>query len=416
MHVADEKPIEAGGSMPVEPGGDEVAATDQAAATESAARAEGDPSAAGSDSPAAEASLPAPDGGAEPDSSVESTDPGSTHDGVPALPNREGKYQRIPLHALRVDTLTEFSIYIRQVDGTFILYRDAQLVFNEEHRQKLLQTAPDGVYIAIDDNKLYVRYLEENLASIIADPNVPPEEESTIVYACASQLLKELLMQPGEREGVNRAVRMVDNAMEHILKGAEYFTYVLEKMSFDYHTYTHSVNVCVFGLALGQRLGFDRDELHVLGQGLLLHDVGKANIDEAILSKPGPLTEAEWEVMRRHPDEGAEILEAAGGVPPLALDVVRQHHEKCTGMGYPRGLDDSTIHVYAKICALVDVFDALTTERPYKQAMNAFPALRIMQSEMPHDFHPNLFREFIRMLGTSTVKHAARKNLHRRAA
>jgi HD-GYP domain-containing protein (c-di-GMP phosphodiesterase class II) len=333
-----------------------------------------------------------------------------------AAPGTDPEYMRIALRALRVDTVTDFNIYLRQAStDAYTLYREAHLVFAEEHRQRLMDSVMDGVYISGSDRTEYVHYLETNLATIIADPEVPAEEESTIVYTCATHIVQDLLERPGQSEDVKRAQRMVDNTIEHLIKGPDRFARAFEQMSFDYRTYTHSVNVCVFGLALGQRLGFGRDELRRLGAGLLLHDIGKSRIDEAILYKRGPLSDEEWQAMRRHPDYGREILEATGELDPIALTIVHQHHEKCTGRGYPQGLHEPDIHLYSKICTLADVFDALTTERPYKQALDAFPALRIMQSDMREDFHPHLFREFIRMLGSTSVRAVAEENLRKAA-
>ncbi len=336
--------------------------------------------------------------------------------GAAAAPEAAREYIRIPLRALRLDTVTDFNIYLRQAStNDYTLYREAHLIFSEEHRQRLLDAVLDGVYITDEDRAEYVQYLETHLATIIADPEVPVEEESTIVYTCATHIVQDLLERPGQSDDIKRAQRMVDNTIEHLLKGPDRFARAFEQMSFDYRTYTHSVNVCVFGLALGQRLGFGRDELRRLGAGLLLHDLGKSRIDEAILYKHGPLSDEEWREMRRHPEHGVEILKANGDVDPLAVTIVHQHHEKCTGRGYPQGLHEPDIHLYSKICTLADVFDALTTERPYKQALDSFPALRIMQSDMREDFHPHLFREFIRMLGSPAVRAVAEENLRKAA-
>lgn len=335
---------------------------------------------------------------------------------APAAPEPDREYMRIPLRALRVDTVTGFNIYLRQAStDAYTLYREAHLAFAEEHRRRLMDAVTDGIYITGDDRTEYVRYLETHLASIIADPEVPVDEESTIVYTCATHIVQDLLERPGQSEDIKRAQRMVDNTIEHLIKGPDRFAHAFEQMSFDYRTYTHSVNVCVFGLALGQRLGFGREELRRLGAGLLLHDVGKSRIDEAILNKRGRLSDTEWQAMRRHPEHGLEILKATGDVDALALTIVHQHHEKCTGHGYPLGLSDPDIHLYSKICTLADVFDALTTERPYKQALDSFPALRIMQSDMREDFQPHLFREFSRMLDSSVVRAVAEENLRKAA-
>ena len=126
-----------------------------------------------------------------------------------------------------------------------------------------------------------------------------------------------------------------------------------------------------------------------------LADIGKSEIPLDVLRKQTPLTAEEWEIIRIHPERGVEILERTGEVDEICRVVVLQHHEKCTGRGYPHGLAADEIHYFAKIAAIADVFDALSTDRPYKNALNTFASLRLMQETMREDFDENIFRELI---------------------
>jgi len=318
----------------------------------------------------------------------------------------------IPLASLRMDTVTGFDLYLRSPqDRQHVLYRSGELPFTEEHRSKLQQSSVTKVYISSTDRAKYMRYLENNLSQILADDKVPSPEKAKILYGSATQLVQDIFARPAAGENIKRAQDLVEHTVSHLMKGGEHLGSLLSIMSFDYQTYTHSVNVCVFGVALGRRIGLSGIELNELGTGLLLHDVGKSAIDPAILLKKGPLTDAEWKVVKTHPDVGVGMLSESGRVSKFALAVVHQHHEKCSGGGYPQGLKEPDIHLYAKIAAVADVFDALTTKRCYKQAVDSFPAIRIMMNEMSDSFNDELLRELILMMNAAEIvgdhQHAA---------
>jgi len=310
-------------------------------------------------------------------------------------------YFAVPLSCLRVDTITSFTIYLRNPpDGNrYVFYRESNLLFSDRHHCKLEENGVTHIYIAAADRKLYLRYLEAHIDEILQDPKLSSAEKNEIHYACATKLAEDLFNDPRSGENVKRARRMVDATVHHILQEAGRLSALIDVMSFDYYTYTHSVNVCVLGVALGHRIGLTPEELEALGVGLLLHDMGKSEIDVAVLNKHGPLSDEEWELMKTHPQLGVDIFKHSPLVGPVALTVILQHHEKCTGCGYPAGLRGTEIHRFAKIAALVDVFDALTTERAYRGALQSFTAIQVMKNEMEVDFDPDLFRQFIQLLG-----------------
>jgi HD-GYP domain-containing protein (c-di-GMP phosphodiesterase class II) len=160
------------------------------------------------------------------------------------------------------------------------------------------------------------------------------------------------------------------------------------------------VNVAVFGIALAHKLGqYDQDAIKTIGSGLIFHDVGKGLIDQKILGKRSPLNKSEWAIIRQHPGIGAELLARSGHVSEEALIIVEGHHEKLDGSGYPRGLRGDSIHQYARIAAIADIFDALTTQRPYRSALPSFDSLEIMRNEMNKCIDQDLFREFVLLLG-----------------
>jgi putative nucleotidyltransferase with HDIG domain len=169
-------------------------------------------------------------------------------------------------------------------------------------------------------------------------------------------------------------------------------------MSFDYSTYTHSINVWALSLALGQQVGIrDPKELKVLGTGALLHDIGKTRIADSILNKMGPLTAAEKNLIRKHPEWGYDIVKDTDLIEPDSYYPIVQHHERENRSGYPRGVAGKEIHFYGKIAAISDVFDAMTTKRVYRSEIDAYPALKIMFAD-EGAFDSDLLEQFARML------------------
>jgi putative nucleotidyltransferase with HDIG domain len=155
----------------------------------------------------------------------------------------------------------------------------------------------------------------------------------------------------------------------------------------DRETEGHSIRVSRLACLLGEAMGLNGHQLKALERGALLHDIGKIGISDTILHKPGKLTDDEWRLMRIHPDIGARIVE---GIPFLqdTLPVIRYHHERWDGSGYPVGLRDKDIPIQARIFAVADVFDALTSKRTYREKSTAEEALQYLREQAGVLFDP----------------------------
>lgn len=146
----------------------------------------------------------------------------------------------------------------------------------------------------------------------------------------------------------------------------------------DDYTFSHSTNVTLYTLAMAIKLGYSDQKLNEIGMGGMLHDIGKTGIPLEILNKKGPLTAEEFELIKKHPEFGFELLRRDHSISLLSAHCAYQHHEKLDGTGYPRGIKGDDIHPYAKIMAVADVFDALTSNRSYRDAMLPHEAMEIL--------------------------------------
>lgn len=170
----------------------------------------------------------------------------------------------------------------------------------------------------------------------------------------------------------------------------------------DDYTYMHSVAVCALMIALARQLGLDDTTTRLAGVAGLLHDIGKIAIPDAILNKPGRLTGEEFEVVKRHPAEGWRLL-ANSAVAPEVLDVVRHHHEKMDGTGYPDALDGSQISLLARMGAVCDVYDAITSNRAYKAGWDPAESISRMAEWADGHFDLPIFRSFVKCVGIYPV-------------
>jgi putative two-component system response regulator len=149
----------------------------------------------------------------------------------------------------------------------------------------------------------------------------------------------------------------------------------------DSYTQGHTQRVADMAVLLGKKMNLTDDEVAALRVGGILHDIGKIGIPRDVLNKPGPLTAEEWDVMKQHPDIGHRICLPLKRTLGLALDMIQHHHEKLDGSGYPEGLQGDEISTVARIMAVVDIYDALVTDRPYRKGMTKKKALSILMQE-----------------------------------
>ncbi len=195
------------------------------------------------------------------------------------------------------------------------------------------------------------------------------------------------------------AQRLVDEISDSVARNASALISLARLKTADDYTYMHSVAVCAMMISLARQLGLDEVQIRSAGLAGLLHDLGKAAMPMQVLNKPGKLTDAEFAIMKSHPAEGYKMLKAVGNVDPIALDVCLHHHEKTDGSGYPKGLKDEQISLYAKMGAVCDVYDAITSNRPYKSGWDPAESLRKMAEWANGHFDQKVFQAFVKSLG-----------------
>ena len=205
-----------------------------------------------------------------------------------------------------------------------------------------------------------------------------------------ARLVKESFqaMEINQRLNIKAVKEVVDSIIDELLANREVLFHLADIRSYDDYTFFHSVNVCILSLMTAITLGYNQLKLKELGIGALLHDIGKIRLSKKLLNKPEELTSEEYQLIRKHPEFGYQILRTYDDVPLLSAHVSLQHHERWDGKGYPRRLAGEQIHEYARIVAVADVYDALLADRPYRPAYSVNQAVTIISRMSNTYFQP----------------------------
>ncbi|MGC3985017.1 MAG: HD-GYP domain-containing protein [Pseudorhodoferax sp.] len=196
---------------------------------------------------------------------------------------------------------------------------------------------------------------------------------------------------------------LVEDVCDSVLRNPGALISLARLKTADSYTYMHSVAVCALMVSLAAQLGLDEVQTRDAGLAGLLHDIGKARVPLSILNKPGKLTDEEFDIVRSHPEHGHAMLLACGDVGEAVLDACLHHHEKMDGRGYPRRLQGEGISRIARMAAICDVYDAVTSDRPYKKAWDPAEAVRRMAEWSGGHFDKSLFQAFVKSVGIYPV-------------
>lgn len=319
------------------------------------------------------------------------------------------KFYSVSVRFLRCGQPLPFDVYLKlDVDQpgkeSYVRLWRQGITLTGNIRDSLARCGVNIIYVHPDYGPDFQRYVEGHLGSVVSDESIELQERAGILYSSVQETVKDVLREPRAHDLIQRSDEIVHTTQEFLRRQPFALRHLMRVTSYDYYTYTHSVNVFVFANALARKLVSDEKKLHDFGMGALLHDIGKSEVDPAIVNAPGRLTGEQFAEMKMHTVYGHDLLSKQEGVGEIGLDVTRHHHEKLDGSGYPDGLKGGEVSLYVRILTICDIFDALTTRRSYKDAMASYYALNLMRDEMAHHIDLNLFTRFVRMLAEQRDK------------
>lgn len=309
------------------------------------------------------------------------------------------KFTPISKDILKQGEQYPFNIYKEIEEKVFLVLLKKDDFFIKSKECFLVDENISTLYIKSEDKKLYLSYIQNHINIILDDPSVNLDTKASFINQIASATMNELFESEVTSENIVQVDSLIDNSVHLILKDNKAMYSMLKVTSYDYYTYTHCIDVAAYAIGFGVYLGLEEQQLITLGKAAMLHDIGKKYIDHNIITKNGSLTYEEFEIVKQHPQLSVTLLKGIGETDDTLLTIIEQHHEKIDGSGYPYGLKSQQIHDLAKIVAICDIFNALTTRRTYKDRMSSFYAFNIMFSEMKNQLCPTYLKKFVKFMG-----------------
>ena len=299
--------------------------------------------------------------------------------------------------------------------------RKSLLIKDEATIEKIIASGIHQVYIDpkrgldVEDAPTHTevdRQLTEEMLRVAAEP--VPERRITAteelgrakkIHAEANQIIQDIMQDArlGQQVRVEKVEPVVGKITESILRNGGALLSLCRVKNKDDYTFLHSVSVCALQVSFCRSLAMDPETIRLAGIGGLLHDIGKVKVPDAILNKPGRLTEDEFKVMKCHVVESKQILEQTDGIAEISIQVAYQHHERHDGSGYPEGLKGEAISQMGKMAAICDVYDAITSNRCYHKGLAPHEALRRIFEWSKFHFDPALVQQFLRTIGIYPV-------------
>lgn len=251
----------------------------------------------------------------------------------------------------------------------------------------------------IDEQILHLA--EKKQASLIAATVTEESRRARKLHGEANRIVKGIItdIRLGKQIEMEKIEPLVENMVDSIFRQQDALIPLARLKNHDEYTFQHSVSVCALMIAFARGLKLSREVIKEIAIGALLHDVGKAKVPDGILNKPAKLTEAEFAKMKSHVVQSIIILQNTPGISQIVIDVAGQHHERFDGTGYPNKLKGGEISLYGQMGAIVDVYDAITSDRVYHKGMPPTEALKKLLEWSKFHFEAGMVQAFIRTLG-----------------
>ncbi len=304
----------------------------------------------------------------------------------------------IGVETLRATGVLPFDLYL-QGEGPSrpVLYREKKLPVGDDDLKKLLQRGVRTLYIPQVESSVYREYLR---ATLLSNNDIPPVERYQVLREATRSVLTDALAKGDHESAVKVTSDLSEGLVQTVCDSQIVLNDLLRVMSHDYSIFTHAVNVATNCLLLARWYGINgRQELLHIGQGALLHDIGLKGVPRQIIDKPDKLSERERRIVQDHPARGFRELCRRTDLTWAQLMIVYSHHERCDGRGYPVGLVRTEIHEYARICAIADVYEALSRDRPYRKASRRGDVLEYLDRQAGRAFDEEMTRCWITAIG-----------------
>lgn len=282
----------------------------------------------------------------------------------------------------------------------YVLYKSHGRDFSREDAERLSSNKVEFLFVSPEDMDVITEHMEKSAERFLQSDKFDGRTKGKIIYQTSINFMGDIFSNPHKAGDLERSQRLVENLLLYISKDPTAITSLESVMSHNFPTFVHSLHVTTLSLLLhAEAFLLSHDEVVDVGIGCMLHDIGMLFVPQEILTKPGKLTSGEKNAIKRHTEEGYCYLQKNSSLSSVSLAIVRNHHERNNGSGYPRGLRNESISRSAQLCAICDVYCNLTVDRNGNKTLPPNIALHVMKQEMKGAFNERFVAFFEKIVG-----------------
>lgn len=313
-------------------------------------------------------------------------------------------YIPISLESIEPVIFPDVSLYIK-TGGNYVLYKNHGRDFGDHDHERLSKSGVEFVYVSKEDMDIITTHMEASAERLLRSDVLNSRAKGKMIYQTSINFVDDLFNNPEKTTDLTRTKRLIENLMLYLSDSPDAIRSLETVISHNYHTFVHSLQVASLTLLMhSEAYRLSRDEMLDVGTGAILHDFGKIFVPQEILNKSGKLNEKEIEILKRHPEEGYVYLQDKGVLSPVSLTIVRLHHERCNGSGYPLGLVSRDIPRSAQVTGVADVYCTLTTDISGNKTIPPHIAVQLMRNQMKDLFPPHLLDTLEKLVCTEDVQ------------
>lgn len=299
-------------------------------------------------------------------------------------------YIPVGIESIETNIFPDVALYLKS-GRNFVLYKSHGRDFSEKDTERLKHNNVEFLYVSPGDQEVINEFMESNAERLLKDETLGNKTKGKIIYQTSINFVGDIFDNPDKVCDFDRSKRLIENIILYLSNDKQAFSSLESVMSHNYFTFVHSLQVTALSLLLhSEAYLLPRDELVDVGIGTILHDFGKIFVSREILEKTGRLTEEEMNQIRKHPDEGYKYLRGKTSLNDVSLSIVRYHHERNNGNGFPLGIKGTGIPRSAQVGAICDLYCTLTIDRNCRKTLPSHLAIHIMKNEMKGAFNEQL--------------------------
>jgi len=313
--------------------------------------------------------------------------------------DKDRYWRAISIDSISPEHFPSVALYLRN-GANYVLYKDPEMMFTQNDHSRLERNFSRFLYVRSGDIDILNEYMENNLADMLARDDLSNTAKSRILYQTSVNCVIDMFESPEPTANLLRCRNMIQHIMQFVATDTQAMESLQKVIDCDFYIFAHVVQVTALSLLIHEKLfNLQHDEMIDVGIGSLLHDYGMTFISGEVLERNDALSDIEYWKVKQHTQKGYEYLKHCGGYDEVVLNIVRYHHERYDGNGYPTGIKGDDIPRSAQVAGICDVYSALIMDRPQRKANSHTDAIRIMRDEAKNGaFKLELFNKFVEII------------------